>query len=79
MYGSHLEKLVNNVDGHVESLLEQLELGVDLHQPVNQQAPHLPGDGTAAVTKSKHYTHTVMTVSLSCPVSMLSNFLLMLQ
>ena len=63
MYGSYLEKLVNNVDGHVESLLEQLELGVDLHQPVNQQAPHLPGDGTAAVRKSKYYTHTVMTKS----------------
>merc|ERR1719153_984520 len=35
-----LEILVNDVHGHVEGLLEQLELGVHLDQPVNKYTPH---------------------------------------
>ena len=38
---AYLEELVNDVDSHVESLLQQLELGVYLHQPVHQHGPHL--------------------------------------
>ena len=46
---AHLEELVNDVDSHVERLLQQLELGVDLHQPIHQHSSHLaiyrtPGD-----------------------------------
>ena len=43
---AHLEELVNDVDSHVERLLQQLELGVDLHQPVHQHGPHLTIDRT---------------------------------
>ena len=43
---SHLEELVNDVYSHVERLLQQLELGVDLHQPVYQHSPHLTIDRT---------------------------------
>ena len=41
---NYLQELVNHVDGHEESLLEQLELGVDLNQPVDQYPSHPPVD-----------------------------------
>ena len=50
---SHLEELVNDVDSHVERLLQQLELGVDLNQPVYQHSPHLTIDRTPGGQNAK--------------------------
>lgn len=41
---SYLEKTVQDGDSEVESLLQQLEPGVNLDQPVDQESSHALGD-----------------------------------
>ncbi len=47
-----LQEAVNDVDGEEQGVWQQLELLVDLHQPVNQDGPHLGVDISLLQTPS---------------------------
>ena len=51
-----LQEAVDDVDGEEKCVWQQLELLVDLHQPVNENCPHLGIDVSLLQTPSKFFS-----------------------